>query len=94
MPVVCVYASRRRPDTFVYVLRRQEEPDEATDLAPVPQALLGTLAPWRFALAFELAPDRPLAQADPERVMADIADQGFYLQLPPAELPQYSGGAS
>lgn len=94
MPAVCVYASVRRPETFVYVLRSLEAPDDTADLAPIPEAVLATLAPWRFALEFELDPARALAQADPERVLADIASQGFYLQLPPAELPQYSGAPS
>ncbi|MEM1231878.1 MAG: YcgL domain-containing protein [Pseudomonadota bacterium] len=89
---VLVYASRKRPETFVYVPQRSgTQEDEARtaeqDLAELPAALRDTLAPWRFALAFELSETRTLAQADSAAVLAALAEQGFYLQMPPAELP-------
>lgn len=75
---VRVYASRKKSDTYLYVL-------EASDLAPVPEPLRQALAPLRQALEFELTAERTLALADPQKVRADLQSQGFYLQLPPGD---------
>ncbi len=40
--------------------------------------------PPESALVFHLKPERPLAQADAREVLAEIAEKGFYLQMPPA----------
>lgn len=53
------------------------------DLSVIPDALLQRFGPPEFTLALELWPDRKLAQADAQTVLAAIASQGFYLQMPP-----------
>ncbi|AHE99490.1 YcgL domain-containing protein [Thioalkalivibrio paradoxus] len=73
-----VYHSSRRPGTYVYLPRRD-------DFAGVPQALLDALGRLEFALAFDLPPERRLAQEDTATVLANLESKGFHLQLPPPE---------
>lgn len=72
-----VYKSRRKPDTYVYLAARD-------DFSRLPEALSAALAPFVFVLEVALTPQRRLAQADPVRVRAQLAERGYYLQLPPA----------
>ena len=36
----------------------------------------------RFALEFDLTPERALAQEDPRAVLASLRNRGFHLQMP------------
>lgn len=78
MIAVRVYASRARPDTYLFV------PADA-DLEAVPEALLSRLQPLRNALELEMDQSTRLAQADPATVVAQLRSEGYYLQLPPAQ---------
>ncbi|KJV35484.1 YcgL domain-containing protein [Luteibacter yeojuensis] len=73
-----VYASLRKPDTYVWLNRR-----EAFDLLPEPLVLL--LGELRFVLEVELTPQRKLPQEDTEKVLANLGSQGWHLQAPPNE---------
>lgn len=73
---VRVYASRSKPDCYLYVLQEQ-------DLAPVPDALHRQLAPLRQALELDLEADTQLARASAATVLEQLSSEGFYLQLPP-----------
>jgi len=73
-----VYASQRKPDTYVWVAER-----EGFHVLPEPLALL--LGDLRFALEVELTPQRKLPNEDSERVMANLASQGWHLQSPSNE---------
>jgi uncharacterized protein len=75
---VRVYRSARRPQMYLYV-------DLETDLERVPEALLERFGRPVEALSLELTADRHLARADAVRVLESIEQDGFYLQLPPAE---------
>ena len=72
-----VYASRRKPDTYVW-LRDQDRFDV------LPAELSARLGELRFVLAVELTPERQLPRADVATVLADLQRQGWHLQLPPA----------
>jgi len=74
--LVKVYACKKRPETYLYVTAEQQI-DELDD------ALLQTLGELRFVLDVELHSTRRLANADPVRVLAALADPGYYLQVPP-----------
>jgi len=73
-----VYRSKRYPDMYVYL-------DRELDDAELPEDLLTRVGGLEYALTFELTTERRLARADPETVLAAIADQGFYLQMPPRD---------
>jgi uncharacterized protein YcgL (UPF0745 family) len=73
-----VYASLRKPDTYVWLSRR-----EGFDALPEPLVLL--LGEMRFVLEVELTPQRKLPNEDTEKVLASLANQGWHLQAPPNE---------
>ena len=78
MMQVFVYRSRRQADTYVYLRER----DAFTCL---PDALSARLAPFDFALEFELTPGRRLARGDADLVRSNLLGQGYHLQLPPPQ---------
>ena len=75
---VQVYRSPRKDLLYLYV--RVED-----DLSRVPEELLKQFGTPEPALTFELTADRTLAREDPEKVRQNLVDQGFHLQLPPAD---------
>jgi uncharacterized protein len=73
-----VYASQRKPDTYVWLARR-----EGFDVLPEPLVLL--LGELRFVLEVELTPQRKLPREDTEKVLANLGELGWHLQAPPNE---------
>ncbi|UPG90598.1 YcgL domain-containing protein [Luteibacter aegosomaticola] len=73
-----VYASQRKPDTYVWLTRR-----EGFDVLPEPLVLL--LGELRFVLEVELTPHRKLPREDTEKVLANLGELGWHLQAPPKE---------
>lgn len=71
-----VYKSQRKADTYVYLAARD-------DFARLPDALLAQLGALTFVLDVALTPERRLARGDAETVRANLAAQGFHLQLAP-----------
>ncbi|HEX4854130.1 YcgL domain-containing protein [Arenimonas sp.] len=74
-----VYKSLRKPDTYVYLRKRD-------DFALVPEPVRAPLGELVFVLEVALTPERKLAQADPAVVRANLAAHGFHLQFPPTVL--------
>ena len=75
---VWIYKSSRRAETYLYLPRQD-------DFADVPPALLQAMGRLQFVMELELHEKRPLARASVEEVMRRVSEQGYYLQLPPAE---------
>lgn len=73
-----VYVSLRKPDTYVWMTRR-----DRFDLLPEPLVLL--LGELRFVLEVELTPQRKLPRNDTEQVLINLAGCGWHLQTPPGE---------
>lgn len=69
-----IYRSERKPDTYLYVL-------EKDDFSPVPDELMKVFGQPEFSFEFELTPDRKLAKEESEEVYANLKQQGFHLQL-------------
>ena len=62
----------------VYKTRRKDRvPDELKEMFGKPEP----------ALTLLLTPEKNLGRADAEKVLADIEEKGFYLQMPPAKEP-------
>ena len=70
-----VYKSLRKEDTFLYLGEK-----DRFDL--LPEGLLLLFGKPGFVLEFELTKDRVLAQADAKKVLADLHEHGYYLQVP------------
>lgn len=71
-----VYKSSSKPDTYLYIERRD-------DFSRVPEVLLAMLGRLEPVMDLELSPERPLARADVRQVMAQLGEQGYFLQMPP-----------
>ena len=71
-----IYKGRKRPDDYLYV-------ENEDDFSRVPDALLQIMGELSLVINLELSPERKLAQADVTQVMQQLAEQGYYLQIPP-----------
>jgi uncharacterized protein YcgL (UPF0745 family) len=73
-----IFKSPRKEEMYLYVDKRQ-------GLAEVPAALLERFGKPVPIMTMILSPEKPLARAKVEDVMAAIREKGFYLQMPPAK---------
>ena len=75
-----VYRSERRELTYLYL-----DPELAWE--SLPQPLQELFKDAERVMELELSKDRPLAQENVETVLANLADPGYHLQLPPKDDP-------
>jgi uncharacterized protein YcgL (UPF0745 family) len=75
-----VLRSRRRPYTYLYL-------GEGFDFGKLPAQLRQAFGEPEPVMELELTPTRTLAQENPEQVLANLAERGWHLQLPPEEDP-------
>lgn len=71
-----IYRSAKKEGMYLYV-------DRKDDLSRIPEVLLQRFGKPELAMTIALSPERKLARADVDKVLAAIAEQGFYLQMPP-----------
>ena len=71
-----VFKSLKKLDTYLYLGKSQ-------NFEELPSGLRDSFGQYELVLEMELSPERKLARADTNQVLADIALKGFYLQLPP-----------
>ena len=75
-----IYKGSRREETYLYLAV-----EDGTD--PVPDALLTALGRLELVMSLELSPRRTLARASAEQVIQDLESKGYYLQMPPVDMP-------
>jgi uncharacterized protein YcgL (UPF0745 family) len=73
-----VFKSPRKEQMYLFVAQQD-------GLESVPETLLATFGEPESVMMLELTPERKLARARAQDVLAAIAEQGFYLQMPPTE---------
>ena len=77
MTILCsIYRSPKKEGMYLYV-------DKKEGLQRVPESLLKVFGAPHLAMTLLLKPERKLARVDREDVITGIAEQGFYLQMPP-----------
>lgn len=75
--MLCViYSSSKKDQTYLYVERKD-------DFSRVPEELMATFGEPRLVMHLSLDGRKKLAAADIEQVKHLLAEQGFYLQVPP-----------
>lgn len=80
MSLLCqVFRSSRQQEMYLYV-------EISRGLRDVPPELLARFGDPAPVMTLNLTPERKLARADANAVLASIADQGFYLQMPPGSV--------
>lgn len=75
-----VFKSNKKQEMYVYV-------DRAKGIEDLPEALLSAFGEPEHVMDMVLTSDKKLARADAGKVLADIEEKGFYLQMPPAKDP-------
>lgn len=73
-----VYKSSLKADTYLFINKK----DDFTD---VPEKLLAMFGPPKLVLVFAIGKKQHLGVADIEKVRLGLADNGYYLQLPPPQ---------
>ncbi|WP_237067233.1 YcgL domain-containing protein [Microbulbifer guangxiensis] len=77
MKTVCdVYRSPLEDEMYLYVDKRE-------GLERVPEKLLELFGQPKHVMTMLLTAEKKLARADVAKVLADIGERGFYLQMPP-----------
>ncbi len=78
-PLLCqVYRSSRKDGVYLYL-------PKSSSFSSLPEGLQELFGQPQPALTLLLTPERKLAQANAAKVLAAIAENGFYLQMPPPE---------
>ena len=79
MKRICsIYKSPRKNEMYLYVDKREA-------LKRVPEALLSLFGPPQHCFDLLLTPERQLAREDIHKVLQNIEEQGYHLQMPPPE---------
>lgn len=73
-----VYRSTRKSGAYLFV-------EEKDDFERVPDTLLKLLGRLEYSMDLELMPGRAMAQAEATEVIRLLREEGYYLQLPPAD---------
>lgn len=71
-----IYKSPKKDEMYLYVRK-------ADGLKQVPEALLQMFGKPRHVVTTLLTAERKLARAEAAKVLAELAEKGYYLQMPP-----------
>jgi len=71
-----VYRSDKKTETYLYLAEEQ-------DFEDLPDELKQTFGEPAFVMRLELTPEFKLARVETQRVLENLEENGFYLQLPP-----------
>jgi uncharacterized protein YcgL (UPF0745 family) len=72
-----IYRCSRKPDLYLYLA-------EKDDFSRVPVDILKSLGKVELAMELALSPERKLAREQATRIMENLTEHGFHLQLPDA----------
>lgn len=78
-----VYKGDKKEDHFLFLDQEYNAQKPASNL---PAGLISMLGELHLVVEFELDDQRELPQADAKQVLVDIAEQGFYLQMPKKDM--------
>ena len=80
-----VYRSSRKDEMYLYLAVEN-------DFDCLPVQLQKNFGAPRLVMELDLQPHRPLAREDINRVIGNLQQQGFHLQLPPKLTPELYHG--
>ena len=73
-----VYRSNKKQGMYLYLV-------EKDDFSDVPESLMKLLGEVVFSFEFDLSKNRKLVKAESEEVLRILAENGYFLQMPPAK---------
>ncbi len=74
--LVDIYRSSLKEGMYLYL-------EKGKTVDSIPEELARRFGKGELAMTLLLTPDKTLARASVEKVMAQVQEKGFYLQLPP-----------
>jgi uncharacterized protein YcgL (UPF0745 family) len=78
MKMICqIYRSSRKQEMYLYV-------DKSVGLGEVPESLLESFGEPEEVMTLLVTLERKFARVSAEKVLSDIAEKGFFLQMPPS----------
>ncbi|MDH5183832.1 MAG: YcgL domain-containing protein [Gammaproteobacteria bacterium] len=81
--MICViYRSKRKIDTYVYVVKQE---DEAKNLDVVPETIHEGMGDLTYVMELDLESRESLARVDIEAVKRSLKEKGMYIQMPPSQ---------
>ena len=76
--IVDVFKGKKKVDAYLYVEKGQSF-DE------LPELLIQSMGELSHVMTFVLTEERKLARADAKKVLSELRENKFYLQLPPKD---------
>jgi len=80
-----IYKSSKKDEMYLYLARED-------DFEAVPELLMARFGKPSLVMELELDEQRKLARADVTRVMSQLSEEGYYLQMPPRLKPDIYHG--
>jgi uncharacterized protein YcgL (UPF0745 family) len=82
--ILCdIYKGDKKEEMYLYVPKKIGQ----NGLENIPEALLQSFGELTLVTTLVLTDTRKLARADIHKVMAELKETGFYLQMPPVKCP-------
>ncbi len=76
--LVSVYKSPKKDEMYLYVLKKEQ-------LTRIPDGLVTLFGQPLHVMDLLLTKERKLARAETAKVIQSLEEQGYYLQMPPAQ---------
>lgn len=80
--ICAIYRSKRKIDTYVYVLKQE---DESNNLDIVPDVIHEGMGELTYVMDLDLESRDSLARVDIEAVKRSLKEKGLYIQMPPSQ---------
>ena len=80
-----IYRSSKKEGMYLYV-------DKRDDLEKIPEDLMDFFGKPLFSMSLLITKDKKLARADALKVLQEIAEKGFYMQMPPSIIDTHGTG--
>jgi uncharacterized protein YcgL (UPF0745 family) len=75
-----IYKSLKKEELYLYL-------DKKDDFSALPDGLLQSVGILQFVMELDLTPTRKLARENSEKVLSQLQEKGFFVQLPPTIAP-------
>jgi len=80
--ICAIYRSKRKIDTYVYVVKQE---DETKNLDVVPEVIHEGMGELSYVMELDLESRDSLARVDIEAVKLSLKEKGMYIQMPPSQ---------
>ncbi len=75
-----IYKSLKKEELYLYLQNKD-------DFSNIPKPLLNSFGRIEFVMELEITPERKLARESSHKVLSDLQEKGFFVQMPPIIIP-------